>query len=419
MKKKLKLFLTSLIAMGTILASCSNEEGSAPADDGKVKGDITVWVHPYTENAKVEEEMWGKMVANFNKEFPDVDVKIETLPWTNRDQKILTALAANNGPDVFYAIPDQMPQYAEAGMLLELNPYLKDSDLEGFVDSALLSTTWKDKLYGLPILQSSVTFIYNQDIIKAIGEDPDNLPKTWDEFEAWAKKAKDAGYYAMNYPGGGSLNLTIYPWIWQAGGDVLTRNGEIKINSAESVEALEFINNMYKNEYIPKDSITANAHTTEWYGGKMLAVLGSGIDVTSLIKEDEFDFVIGPPLQNKEQLTYGTTGMFVVPANSDNPDAAAEFLKSITSTDNQRIFGEVTQYIPTREEAKDIFADNPHMAQLASYTEYVLSGVIHPLGRTIMPHIQAQVQAMMAGDVTPKEAADAAAKAIQTELDKQ
>jgi multiple sugar transport system substrate-binding protein len=150
----------------------------------------------------------------------------------------------------------------------------------------------------------------------------------------------------------------------------------------------------------------------------MLAVQGSGISLTNLQKSG-LDFVIAPPLKHKEQATYGTTGMFVVPSNTDNPDAAAEFIKVVTNAENQRKFNTLTQYIPARESAKDIFDDQKYLGQLAEYTQYAQPGVIHPIGRSVMPGIQAEVQTMMAGEKTPKEAADAAAEAVKAELAKQ
>lgn len=416
--KKIKMLIL-LIATGFLIAGCSSndEKTEATGDDGKVSGEITVWAHPYTGEGDEEKEMWDEMIASYEDEF-DVKVNFEQIPWANRDQKILTALAANNGPDVFYAIPDQMPQYAEEGMLLELDPYLEDFDMSDFVDTSLVSTKWKDKTYGLPILQEAYTFFYNVDIIKEIGEDPENLPETWEDFEKWAKKAKDKGFYATSFQGGGSMNSTLYPYLWQAGGDVITEDDEVLINDPEGVEAFEFINKLYDKGWVPEDSITAMEHDALWDGGKMLSVIATGISLSNLLAKDNLDFVIAPPLKNKEQLTYGTTGMFVVPANSDNPDAAAEFVKTVTNSENQRKFNAVTKYIPTRESAKDIFDDDEYLSQLANYTEYALPGVIHPAGRSIMPLIQAELQTMMEGKKTPQEAANAAAESIEAEINK-
>lgn len=421
-------FFLLLILLGALIVGCNASEtetetgtkegeasGENSGEDTGLSGEITVWAHPFTGDQETEGAMWDEVIASYEEQ-TGVKVNFEQIPWANRDQKVLTALAANNGPDVFYVIPDQMPQYADEGMLLELDPYLEGFDIDDFVDTALVSTTWKDKLYGLPILQEAYTYLYNVDVIKAIGEDPENLPETWGEFENWAEKAKDKGFYATSFQGGGSMNGTLYPFLWQAGGDVITADNEVLINNEAGVEAFEFINKMYTNEWIPKDSITALEHDALWEGGKMLAVQGSGISVSRMLSQNLFEFVIAPPMKNKEQLTYGTTGMFVAPINTDNPAAAAEFIKVVTNSENQKKFNTVTQYIPTRESAKDIFGEQKYLAQLATYTEYALPGVIHPEGRTIMPLIQAELQTMMEGKKTPQEAADAAAKAIEGKI---
>ncbi|MBO0991903.1 sugar ABC transporter substrate-binding protein [Bacillus sp. SD088] len=420
--------LSVVFLIGTLLVGCSSgnnsqsnsggtESKAGDKSDGKLSGEITVWAHPFTGDQDVEGKMWDEIISSFEEE-TEVKVNFEQIPWANRDQKILTALVANNGPDVFYAIPDQMPQYAEEGMLLELDPYLEDLDMDDFVDTAIVSTTWKDKLYGLPILQEAYTFLYNVDIVKDIGEDPENLPKTWDEFDQWAKKAKEKGYYAMSFAGGGSMNGTLYPYVWQAGGDVVNVDNQVLINNEKSLKAWERLDHMYKEGWIPEDSVTAMEHDALWDSGKLLAVQGSGASITNMLSKDLFEFVIAPPLKGERQVTYGTTGMFVVPVNTDNPAAAAKFIKVMTDTENQKRFNKVTQYIPTRESAKEIFNDEPYLSQLATYTEYALPGVIHPAGRTIMPFIQSELQTMMEGKKTPKEAADAAAEAVQLELDK-
>ncbi|WP_342560160.1 sugar ABC transporter substrate-binding protein [Psychrobacillus sp. FSL W7-1457] len=408
MKKLLFLLLVS----GLLMVGCSDETGTT---DSQSKGEITVWAHPYTDNQEKEGEMWKELIASYE-DASGVKVNFQQIPWANRDQKILTALAANNGPDVFYAIPDQMPQYAEAGMLVDLSPYMENNDMDDFVESSLVPTKWKGKMYGVPILQSVETFMYNVEVVKAIGEDPSKLPATWEEFEEWAAKAKEKGYYASSFQGGGSMNGTLYPYLWQAGGEILTEDNKVMINNENGVEAFEFINKLYSNGWIPQDSITALDHDALWDSGKLLSIQGAGKSVSRMLEKETFEFVIAPPLKNKKQATYGTTGMFVVPVNSDNKDAAAEFIKVITNAENQRKFNRETQFIPTRESAKDIYDDQKYLAQLASYTEFTQSGVIHPEGRNIMPLIQAELQTMLEGKKTPKEAADATAKAIEGKL---
>lgn len=429
--KKLGLIFLVLV-LSVVMAACSEDEtastdantdtdnGSANTDTEEssgLSGEITVWAHPYTDGSTGEGDMWKTFASDFEAE-TGVKVNFEQIPWANRDQKILTALAAGQGPDVFYVIPDQMPQYAEQQLILDISQYVTDEELSGFVPTAIEATSWKGKQYGMPILQTAESLIYNKDILTELGVDENSLPTTWDEFKSLAEKAKAAGYYAFSYAGGGSLNNTLYPFLWQAGGNVIDEDNNILINKPEAVKSFELINEMYTKGWIPQDSITALDHDSLYFGGKLLAVNGSGISVNRLLAEKPFEFVIAPPLKDAEQLTYGTVGMFVGSAISKNPEAAAEFMKYITSTDNQRTFNNITQYIPTRDEAKDIFDSQQYMAQLAGYTEFAKPGVIHPEGRNIMPLVQAEIQAMLEGKQSPQEAADKAADAIDKLINK-
>jgi multiple sugar transport system substrate-binding protein len=59
------------------------------------------------------------------------------------------------------------------------------------------------------------------------------------------------------------------------------------------------------------------------------------------------------------------------------------------------------------------------MKQLSEYVQYARPGVIHPVARTVIPKIQAEMQAMMEGKKTPKQAADDMAKAIEEEKEKE
>ena len=135
--KKFGFFLL-LILIGALIVGCSASEPETKekeVDGEKIEvageekeaglsGEITVWAHPFTGDQETEGAMWKEVIASYEEQ-TGVKVNFEQIPWANRDQKVLTALAANNGPDVFYVIPDQMPQYADAGMLLALDPYLE------------------------------------------------------------------------------------------------------------------------------------------------------------------------------------------------------------------------------------------------------------------------------------------------------
>jgi len=411
-----------------VLGACSSKDagskdnGEGKGKDGKLSGNLTVWVHPYvsSEMKDKQNEVFAKMAADFNKEYPDVKVKFEEIPWANREQKILTALAASQGPDVFYLIPDMMAQFADKGVLTPITELLGDDwDKEDFPESSLAAVTYKDELYGLPILHEVRANVYNTKVLEAIGASKEDVPTTWEEFDALAKKAVEKGFYARGYEGGNTLNGTLYPILWQAGGDVIDENGKVVINNEKGVKTFETINNWYKEGYIPKDSVNALTHFEDFLEGKHLSSGATGLTLSSMKERGFTDYVLGPPLKGEVQATFGTTGMFVVPSNSKNKEAAAKLIKYMTNTDNAKAFNELTKYIPARKSASDIYANDPEMSKMTEWLEYTRPGVIHPVARDIIPLVTAEVQAMLEGSKSPKQAADDAAAVIQGEIDKQ
>lgn len=433
-QKLLGIFTAMLLVL--VLAACTSDSGTTPKEntnnnssgksetkgEEKFSGDLTVWVHPFVASDLADEQsaVFEKMADDFKVENPEAKIKFEVIPWANREQKILTALAAGQGPDIFYLIPDMMAQFADKGVLTPITELLGDDwGKEDFPESSLAAVTYKDDLFGLPILHEVRANVYNTDVLEAIGASADDVPTTWEEFDALAKKAVEKGYYARGYEGGNTLNATLYPLLWQAGGDVIDENGKVIINDEKGVKTFERINEWYQNGYIPKDSINALSHFEDFLEGKHLASGATGLTLSSL-KDREFEnYVLGPPLKGEEQATFGTTGMFVVPSNSKNKEAAAQLIAVMTNTDNSKAFNQLTKYIPPRKSAAGIYEGDEELMKMTEWLEYTRPGVIHPVARDIIPLIAAEVQAMMEGTKTPQEAADASAAVVQGEIDKQ
>lgn len=413
MLNKTKKISILLIAALLLIACGSGKKGESA--EGKT---VTVWYHPFVGADQKDDllKVFSDMEAEFKKENADVTVVFEEIPWADREQKITTTLSANQGPDIYYLIPDQLTQFADNGLVQPLKEYLGDMDLSDYSEQTLASVSYKDDLYGLPILRESQTLFYNKAILEEIGGDVDNLPTTWAEFNELGQKAVDAGYYARTYDGANSLNSSMYPLIWQAGGDIVNDKDEIFINNEKSVKAFEQVNEWYQNGFISKESITSEDSTPDFLEGKILAAWNAGA-LIGMLDDAGLDFVIGSPLKEEKEVTFGVTGAFVVSSKSENPELAAKFLEVMTNTENSREFNKVTGYIPPRSSAQDIFEGNDNMKLMAEYVSIASPGVIHPKARIFMPDLQANIQAMLEGKLSPQEAADEAAKIIQNHID--
>lgn len=410
--KKLAIVALALL----VLVGCGKKDngGGNSSINKDSEFTVTVWYHPFVGPDAKDELMnvFNGMTKEFNEAYPKAKVEFEEIPWANRETKITTSLSGGSGPDIFYLIPDQLSQFADNELIAPIDDILPKTDLKDFSSTSLESVTYKDKLYGLPILRETQTLFYNVDILEKIGGDKENLPKTWAEFNELGKKAVDAGFYARTYDGANTLNSSLYPLIWQAGGDIVNDKDEISINNEKSVKAFELINKWYKDGFISPDSITLEDSSELFLEGKVLAAWNAG-GLVPMMKENNVNYVIGSPLKEEAEVTFGVTGAFVVANTSKSKEGAAAFLETMTNPENMRAFNKVTGYIPARTSALDIYDNDADMKKLADLVQIAKPGVIHSKARIFMPDLTANMQAMLEGKVTPQEAADKSAEIIK------
>jgi multiple sugar transport system substrate-binding protein len=423
MKRKVLLSLFSMLLMLSVfLAGCSDKESAGGSSDEKVT--LKIWSHPFMGGDDIggeEKVFWENVISNYEKENKNVEIDLQILPWANREEKILTALASKNGPDAFYSIPDQLAQYVSMNILAPVNDHVDKATLEDYNESALNVVTYDGKTYGLPMLNSVMTYYYNLDLIKAAGGDPNNLPKTWDELEALGPKVKEQGKFLINFSGGGTPNMSIYPFIWQAGGDIISKKGEVMVNSPESEEAYEYINGLFKAGYLSKDTATeTDGGIANFMAGKLAVLMYPNNFVPANRDKDlGFEWGIGPILENKEQVTYGTTGSFVVPTSSKHQKEAAKFIEYLTNTENMSAFCKMAGYIPPRKSAADIYEGDELMSKLVEQAKVANAGVLHPVGRKIGPDVQSSFQKVLLGESSPKDAIKALEEKIQATIDQE
>ena len=123
---------------------------------------------------------------NFNKENPNIEVQVSSLPDYEGTMKI--KMAANDLPDIFtthgwsltrysqYLIPLQNETWAK-----NLNPLLKPK-----------VTNSNGELFVLPANVNVTGIVFNKDVLDEAGVNPDII-KTWDDFKVACEKIKVKG----------------------------------------------------------------------------------------------------------------------------------------------------------------------------------------------------------------------------------
>ena len=96
-------------------AGAGGEAQSDAISEGKATGTIEVWA------MGTEGEMLGDFVEEFEEANPDATVKVTAVPWEAAHDKISTAIAAGEGPDVSLIGTTWMGEFAEAGGLMPVD----------------------------------------------------------------------------------------------------------------------------------------------------------------------------------------------------------------------------------------------------------------------------------------------------------
>lgn len=172
------------LAVGLGLAGC----GSSTA------GTVTLDFFQFKSEAA---DTFKGIIQDFEKQNPTIKVNINNS--ANAQTDLRTRFVKNRVPDVItfngdisfgmFAASGVFYDFTNEDIVNELNP--------GMVQIAknLVQTTdpAKKRLYGLPFAGNASGYIYNKDLFKQVGLDPENPPTTWTEFTDMLNTFKDAG----------------------------------------------------------------------------------------------------------------------------------------------------------------------------------------------------------------------------------
>ena len=117
------------VAMIAGMSACGRSANNADSDSDAVKtidsskatGDLTIWAMGN------EGDLLGDFVKGFEKENPDVKVKVTAIPWSSAHDKLQTAIAAGNGPDLAQMGTTWMADFSNSFSTVPDNLDLKQS----------------------------------------------------------------------------------------------------------------------------------------------------------------------------------------------------------------------------------------------------------------------------------------------------
>ena len=247
---KRTLLLTILVTMLALVPLSMTATAQNPDCEGDVT--LTYWHHWGGNRIPLMEEQ----VADFENHNPGICVDNVFLPWDNRLQNLLAAIAAGNPPDVTMFGRHDLPFFAATESIIPLDDYMAADGIAAdmYLASEFAGTQYNGKTWMLPLPGGGALQIlwYNVDHFAEAGIE--SFPETWDEMlEASETLRQGDGSFldrmGFNASAVGGFN-GFATWLNANGQDWITPDlRTVTINNEAGVQTLEFLQKMAEINY--------------------------------------------------------------------------------------------------------------------------------------------------------------------------
>ena len=351
------------------------------------------------------------------------ELDVQIIPWDTYEEKYMTGINADEGPDVGYMYVEMFPTYIDSGAVVDMSEYLSDEDYEEYL--YLDKGEMMGGQYGVPIVTGNPFIMYyNKDILDELGE---KAPETWEDFKRICEKATkdtdgdgkiDQYGYAAGFNNGDMsplylLNSYYYSLLWQSGSDIYNDDlKSVRFNDEAGVKAVEYLKSL--TPYMPEDYMSlaaTDAFSSVFGGGKAAFACARAMQAqTESFKETypdlNWDYVTS--LKGEQYGTFGAADCLTLMSACENKELGMKLIKYMVGS-------EVMTAYHKEHFGAPMTADEPYQGD--EKLERILTEdrdkwrplQAGPCGSDILLNLTSQLQAVMSGDAEAKEALDEAA----------
>jgi sn-glycerol 3-phosphate transport system substrate-binding protein len=362
-KPKLLLLITVLsLVLTSVLSAC----GPSSQADSKGPVNITFWEGTGGQLGQV----LLKMVNNFNSSQSAVHVTpVFQQSYDVTGQKLQAAEISGDVPDVVQLNTRIWPAFAQSGALLPLDSYIQSDqsfNINDFEKGLMVDTALNGKQYTLPFNRSTPILYYNKDIIKQLpGVNVNNPAPTWNDLEQDAQEATvTQNGKVQRYGFAASMSgWYFYSLVWSNGGQLLSADNKTALfDQPAAAQGLQLWSNMVNNEktMMPPTAGTSTSGNAagdnmsqDFLNGKIAFMIDS---TSSLGTYSSAKFNLGtaflPKFQQYATPTGGANLAILAKTSQAKQDAAWQFIKYMTATQQATYWAEQTGYLPIRVSAE-------------------------------------------------------------------
>ena len=367
----------------------ATEEASEKAEEAAeeaLKAELKLSTYPIGKWGN--EESVAKLLENFNKKYPDVQVTVEYLDYQNGDDQINTAIEGNAAPDLIMEGPERLvANWGAKGFMVDLKDIFEDeasADINTNVKTACMSSD--GKYYEYPLAMTA----HCMGINKAIFEKADALQYIDEKNHTWTTENFFKAVEAIQKSGQDNV-LAVY--CAGQGGDQGTRalvnnlysgtytnkeHSEYTAASSENAKALE---ELKKTKGVNFDSgIVGGEEITLFRNGTLAMSLcwnsaqqnnADNGEAGKTNNGDEIIPMLFPTDDGKTELCGGIWGFGIFDNGDENKIKAAKaFIRFMCNDETQaKLSVQTTGFFPVHEKLSGVYDGTDNAETMNLFTE--------------------------------------------------
>jgi multiple sugar transport system substrate-binding protein len=337
-RRRRPFIVVVLTVMALMVGACAGSGGPAQPESsgvGNVPKDTSGTVRILMENVP-DTDIVKSLVPEFNKDYPNVKVDIETLTYDQmRDKLVSSFQSASPTYDLVIVDNPWMVDFANAKFLQPLDARVKDTtdyDPQDFFPALNEIATVDGVRYGVPFYNYALGYLYNTDDLAQAHQ---QVPASLDQLVATSKALKSGNRagIAMQPQRGYKIFEEWGNWLFAAGGSIYDSDGKITLNTPQAKQAL--------NAYIDTYRTAAPPNSLNWAfdeafrsvsGGQAASMISYNWNLPALNEPGSGPlagkFKLAPIPGDKQVLG---SWSWAIPTNSGASDAAWAFASWITA----------------------------------------------------------------------------------------
>lgn len=343
MKKSIRLITCAIVTSMslTLLSGCGNKAATDSASSTTKSIKFTTWGNPD------EAARFKSFTEEFNKKNTDIKSEFILTPGDGYEQKILTQLAANTAPDVFYSGDQTIEKLIRDDRILDLTPYMEKSETlkpDSIYENTYGAAKQNGKIYGVTVDCNPMVLYYNIDLIKSLNlktpqEYLDEGKWNWDAFaeinRAVAKAGKN-GFILPNWWGPQGI------WDDSDSYSNFSEDGKtVTFDNPGKVSGMKWMLGLIKEK-----AVTYAGALPKGQGDDAMFMSGQAAMVTAgrwyvpefkKITSFKWDVVPYPTTASGKTPIIGIPISYLcINKDTKNPEAAFKFLEQFTNKDGQK-----------------------------------------------------------------------------------